>query len=49
VHQVAEFLSFIVGLVATILKWFYVSIAELLPTAVWAAVAAAVLAPSPLR
>ena len=43
-HQVAEFLSFIVGLVATILKWFYVSIAELLPTAVWAAVAAAVLA-----
>ena len=43
-HQVAEFLSFIVGLVVTILKWLYASIANLLPAAVWAAVAAALLA-----
>src|SRR5262245_13507046 len=44
VQHVVEFLSFIVGLVVTILKWFYSTLAELLPATIWAAVAAAVLA-----
>jgi hypothetical protein len=42
VHQVVDFLSFTVGLVATILRSLYGTLAELLPGAVWAAVAAVV-------
>ena len=42
VHQVAEFLAFIVGLVATLLKSLYGTLAELFPAPVWAAVGAAV-------
>jgi len=43
VHQVVEFLSFIVGLVGTILRWLYGTIAELLPAAAWGAVGVVVL------
>jgi hypothetical protein len=44
VHQVVEFLSFTVGLVATVLKSFYESLAGLLPASVWVAAAALVFA-----
>jgi hypothetical protein len=43
VDQVVEFLSFTVGLVATILRSFYGSLEGLLPTSVWIAAAALVL------
>ena len=43
-HQVGEFLSFIVGLVVSILKWLYSTLAGLFPAPVWAAIGAAVFA-----
>jgi hypothetical protein len=44
VHRVVEFLSFTVGLVATILRSLYESLAGLLPPWVWVAAGALVLA-----
>ena len=44
VHQVVEFLAFTAGLVVTILKSLYSTLAALLPAPVWAAVAAALFA-----
>ena len=44
VHQIIDYLSFTAGLVATILKSLYGTLAELLSAAAWAAVAAAVFA-----
>ncbi len=41
-HQVVEFLSFIVGLVVTVLRSLYGTIAELLPATAWVAVAVVV-------
>ena len=44
VHQVVEFLSFTVGLVATIVRSLYGTLVELLPAPVWWAAAALVFA-----
>ena len=44
VHQVADFLAFTLGLVATLLKSLYGTLADLFPATVWAAVGAAVFA-----
>ena len=43
VHQIIEFLSFTVGLVGTILRSLYGSLAGLLPGSIWMAAAALVL------
>jgi hypothetical protein len=43
VHQVAEFLSFTVGLVATILRSLYEGLAGLLPAWAWVGAVALVL------
>jgi hypothetical protein len=42
VHQVVEFLSFTVGLVATIFRSLYGTLVELLPAPIWWAAAAIV-------
>ena len=42
VHQVVEFLSFTVGLVATIFRSLYGTLVELLPAPIWWAAAATV-------
>jgi hypothetical protein len=44
VHQVLEFLSFTVGLVATVLRSLYESLTGLLPASVWVAAGALVFA-----
>ncbi len=43
-HQIVDFLSFTAGLVVTLVKSLYGTVAELLSGPVWAAVAAALFA-----
>jgi hypothetical protein len=44
VHQIAEFLAFIVGLVSALLKWLYGNLADFLAAPLWGAIAAAAFA-----